>query len=172
MRFVRLSKDTDAARLAEALFVARRGAGTAPIERAATALLAANPQLSGVAQLPKGTIIAVPDVPGASLAKDAELAAPAVGAALSPDALRTQVLALIAAMTKTAKADIEETEGAAKSLRSAEVRKLIDSQAPFAAEHRAELAKNLDARTKQRKGTIATLDAARKAINKDLKKLG
>ena len=172
MRFVRLNKDTDTAKLADALFATRRGAGSAPIERAATALVAANPHLSDVAQLPKGTIVAVPDVPGVSLAKDAEVTAAADAAASSPDALKTQILALIAAITKIAKDDIEEVDAAAKSLRTAEVRRLIDSQAPFAAPHREDLAKNLEARTKQRKDTIAALDAAKKAINRDFKKLG
>jgi hypothetical protein len=169
MRVIKLDRDT---RLEELVATAYAAAGPASGDaerRAGAALLAANPRLAGVAVVPRGTSLLVPEVSG--LAPGARVAAPATATGEQLEEVGARLKPALDHVREAAKREAEEAAKTLKLLASASFKKLVEEQAPAAAARLAEAEKVLKERQKERDRLMKLLPAVLDTARKDLAEL-
>jgi hypothetical protein len=136
-------------------------------KRAQAALRQANPQLGKLTKLPAGTLVLVPDVPGAQSAPLPSL----TGAGPEVVAQLQQVLA--AAKNVLEQAAASQAQDAATSLSLAKNRALVNAvkQAPALQSRLPEIANAIKAQTKQGAANNAAQLKGLKQLEKDLSSL-
>jgi hypothetical protein len=132
-------------------------------KRAEAALVRANPHLSELADVAKGSLIVVPPVPGLSPNEQTDLAAPAAeGVGAVADGLE----ALQRRLLESAKAEDDRLDALQTLLKSKPVLALLD-RAPLARPYVERVTKAAKTRTDEQEArldAIKRLDAARSAL--------
>ncbi len=169
MRVIKLDRDTKLEDLVTTAYAAA-GPGSGDAERrAGAALLAANPRLAGVAVVPKGTSLLVPQVPG--LAASARVAAPATAAGEQLEDVGAKLKPALDHLRDATKRDAEEAAKTLKLLGSASFKKMVQEQAAAAVPRIAEAEKVLKERQKERDRLLKLLPAVLDTVRKDLGEL-
>jgi len=166
MRFVKLDRDTRPEDLVAAVYAAPAAGSGETLVRAAAALRQANPALSSLRTVPKGTIVAVPSVPGLVAGPKAEPAAKGGGDLI--DAARQAVKAARDHLRDAVNRDADDFGKSLKLVRSAAFKKLVQDKAPTAAKRVAEAEKTMNDRLKEGEALAKRLPAVLQTLGKDL----
>jgi hypothetical protein len=166
MNFIRLDRDVSLAEVAGRAYQIEGRGAAARVVAAEAALAKANPHLADRAVLTKGTLIAVPTVPGLTVSDQVE-GLSKVGAALVKDLAHSldETRATLRVTTQAARDAAEETVKLAKGR---EFKALIKRLAPAAEPLVADAAANAKEEAEQAQAQGKALDAAWSRIAKDL----